>query len=363
MSKPKNGRLTCYKEFAKPRLKKYKNPTVIPTIDAIMSEIERIALGRFEWTGIDGNGIAIARKVEEYLFYFKRCAIVDTNEVGLAVVKLLPIGVNIYGEPAGYDIITCNGVTLTPKYPRTYPGAMGQIGTDNAIILTDSQVIDRGCIDGMWHWIMLFADAQISLNQQMINQRAPLLGLTSSQADEEFVRVKIIDVETGLNGMIVDEKYGGDVKALNLDSQFNVDKINAMQHEYLSRALNSLGVDSMQAFGKKERMIVDEVESNDESLAMILSDCMKARNDPLVDNITAKEYGITCKLAKPYRISTYKENLITYKKSTAPAYDDNEKQSFETIDEVMERCQLSVFMSLILSQLIITLEYLCFIKT
>lgn len=332
----KNGTLTTYKEFARPRLKKYKNSTVIPTVNAIMSEIERIALGRFKWNGIDGNGIALSRKIEEYLFYKKRCAIVDTNEVGLVVTKVTPIGVNIYGEPVGYDMITANGIRLTPKYPRLNPNAEGQIDNTNAIILTDSQLVYRGCIDGMWHWIELFADAQISLNQQMINQRAPLLGVTKNKSEEQFARIEMIDVASGLNGLIIDKEFGEEIKPLNLDSQFNVDRINAMQHEYLSRALNSLGVDSMQAFGKKERMIVDEVESNDESLALILSDCLKARNDPLIGNRTAEEYGISCEIAKPVRISTYKENLITYTPSVAPAYEQNTEQTMETIDEVME---------------------------
>lgn len=332
----KNGTLTSYKEFTKPKLRKYKNSTVVPTIHAVMSELERIALGRFEWKGIDGNGIALSRKVEEYLFYKRRCAIVDTEEVGLAVVSVLPIGVNIYGEPAGYDMITCNGVKLTPSLPRIAPNAQGQIGNDNAIILTDSQLIYRGCIDGMWHWVEKFADAQISVDQQMINQRAPLLGLSKTKATDQIARVQILDIVSGLNGLVIDSEYGEQIKPMNLESQFNVDKINAMQHEYLSRALNSLGVDSMQAFGKKERMIVDEVESNDESLAMILSDCMKARNDPLINNKTAEKYGISCEIAKPYRISTYKENKINYTDSTAPAYEDGTKQSFKTIDEVME---------------------------
>lgn len=332
----KNGTLTTYKEYSKPRLKKYKNTTVIPTINAIMSEIERIAIGRFQWNGIDGNGIALSRKIEEYLFYMKRCAIVDTNEAGLVISKVLPIGVNIYGEPAGYDMITCNGIKLTPKYSRINANAEGQIGNDNAIILTDSQLIGRGCIDGTWHWVEMYADAQITLNQQMINQRAPLLGLTKNRGQEQQIRTEIIDTALGLNAMIIDQDSFDQIKPMNLESQFNVDRINSMQHEYLSRALNSLGVDSMQAFGKKERMIVDEVESNDESLAMILSDCLKARNDPLVGNITAEEYGISCEMAKPVRISTYKENLIDYKPSVAPAYQDNTKQSFETIDEVME---------------------------
>lgn len=332
----KNGTVTSYKEYMKPRMKKYKNSTVIPTISAIMSEIERIAIGRFKWNGVDGNGIALSRKIEEYLFYCKRCAIVDTVEAGLVVSKVIPIGVNIYGEPAGYNMITANGVQLTPKYERDNFNAEGQIGNDNAIILTDSQLIGRGCIDGTWHWIEMFADAQITMNQQMINQRSPLFGLTKTRGQEQQIRVEILDVASGLNAMIIDQDNFDAIKPMNLDSQFNVDKINSMQHEYLSRALNSLGVDSMQAFGKKERMIVDEVESNDESLAMILSDCLKARNDPLVNNITAEEYGISCEVAKPYRISTYKENLVDYEPSVAPAYQDNTQQSFETIDEVME---------------------------
>lgn len=332
----KNGTVTSYKEYVKPKIKKYKNSTVIPTIHAIMSELERIAIGRFEWKGIDGNGIALSRKIEEYLFYNKRCAIVDTIEAGLVVTKVLPIGVNIYGEPAGYDMITSNGIQLTPKYPRTNPMADGQIDNTNAIILTDSQLIGRGCIDGMWHWVEMYADAQITMNQQMINQRAPLLGLTKNRGQEQQIRTEIIDVATGLNAMIIDSESFEQIKPMNLESQFNVDRINSMQHEYLSRALNSLGVDSMQAFGKKERMIVDEVESNDESLAMILSDCLKARNDPLINNVTAQEYGISCELAKPFRISTYKENLITYEPSTASAYNEDTKSVMKTIDEVME---------------------------
>lgn len=336
MSKNKSNQCsTSYKEFSKQKFAKIKNRTVIPIINATMSYIERMNMGIMEWEGVDGNGIALSRKIEEYLFYTKRCAIVDTNEVGLAVVKLVALGVNINGEPAGYDILTQNGVKLTPKYPRIAPNAVGQIGYDNAIILTDSQLWGRGCIDGVWNWVEKYADAQITADQQMINQRAPLMGITKKPGQEQFARVAIIDIATGLNGLIIDEEMGESIKALNLESQFNVEKINSMQHEYLGRALNSLGIDSLQAFGKKERMIVDEVESNDEALAMILSDRLMARTKPLINNITAEEYGITCKLAKPYRISTNRENNIDYQPVEIPAGQTNDDVIGETVDEVM----------------------------
>ena len=330
MSICNNNYTTSYKEYSKGKLKKYKNSTVRPTVDAVMSWIERIALGIGTWHGIDGNGIACSRKVEEYLFYDKQCALVDTVECGLALVKLIPLGINIIGEPAGYDMLTANGTKLTPLIPRT-AGSVGEIGTDNAIILRDSQFPNRGRIDGVWHWIELYADAQITANQQMINQRAPIIGMTKDKGDENFARVEILDVMTGVSALTVDEKYSGKLTTLNLNSQFNIEGINAMQHEYLSRALNSLGVDSNQAFGKKERLIVDEAESNDESIAMILTDMYKARNDPLKGHPTAEKYGISFELSKPMRISTYAENLIKYTPATLPA--DYDKESVSMIEE------------------------------
>ena len=300
MSICNNNYTTSYKEYSKGKLKKYKNSTVRPTVDAVMSWIERIALGIGTWHGIDGNGVACARKVEEYLFYNKQCALVDTVECGLALVKLIPLGVNIIGEPAGYDMLTANGTKLTPLIPRTA-------------------------------WIELYADAQITANQQMINQRAPIIGMTKDKGDENFARVEILDVMTGVSALTVDEKYSGKLTTLNLNSQFNIEGINAMQHEYLSRALNSLGVDSNQAFGKKERLIVDEAESNDESIAMILTDMYKARNDPLKGHPTAEKYGISFELSKPMRISTYAENLIKYTPATLPA--DYDKESVSMIEE------------------------------
>lgn len=314
---------TSYKEYSKGKMKKYRNPTVRPTINAMMSWIERIALGIGTWKGVDGNGVCSGRKIEEFLFYNKQCALVDTVECGLALVKIIPIGINIIGEPSGYDILTSNGTKLTPLIPRM-KGAEGQIGYDNAIILKDSQMNGRGRIDGVWHWIELFADAQISANQQMINQRSPMMGMTKNKGQENFARVEILDVASGISALTVDENFDGKITALNLNSQFNVEGINAMQHEYLSRALNSLGVDSNQAFGKKERLVVDEAESNDEAIAMILTDMYKARNDPLKGNATAEKYGISFELSKPLRISTYAENLIEYTPTTLSAGYDKE---------------------------------------
>ena len=102
-----------------------------------------------------------------------------------------------------------------------------------------------------------------------------------------------------------------------------------MQHEYLARALSSLGVDSMQSFGKKERMIVDEVESNDEYLAMILVDSLNARNKPLINNATAQKFGISCEISKPYRISTYKDNHTFVEDKVETLSEVKEKETIE----------------------------------
>lgn len=315
MSKYQDGK-TTYKEYIKSNFVKYKKmPSINSTLFALMSEIERCAVGRFEWKGIDGNGIAESRKIEEYLFFKKRCAIVDTKEYGLAVVPITPVGININGEPSGYLLTPPNGAKLTPVEPNEIDingkkiRLEGDVGTHNAIIVNDSLIVGNGAIDGVTPWVEKFADAQISIDQQMINQRAPLLGYTKTKNDEQFISVQTVDIATGLNAMVIESQYADSIKALNLEGPFNVDKLSAMQHEYKSRIFNSLGIDSLQAFGKKERMIVDEVESNDESLAMILSDALRSRKNSLVNNPTAEKYGISVELARPYRISTYNANL------------------------------------------------------
>lgn len=333
----KNGQ-TSYKRYMKTAYGKYKKqPTIYEAIGSMLSYLERIAIGRFEWHGIDGTGIANSRKIEEYLFYDKQCAIVDTKEYGLVVTRVLARGVNINAEPAGYDILTGNGSKLTPVNPNTLELSNGksiklegQISDANAIILHDSCLFGRGAIDGVNPWLEKFADAQISIDQQMINQRAPLLGLSRSRNDEQMLTTQMIDYATGLNALIVDAQFADSIKTFNLESPFNIDKINSMQHEYLARALNSMGVDAMQAFGKKERMIVDEVESNDESLAMILADAYHARANPLEDNPIAKQYGISVNIAKPYRISTYKENMVVATPVEVPA---NEQTTMESGDD------------------------------
>lgn len=307
---------TSYKRYIKENFGTYrKQPSIIETIESLMSEIERCAMGRFEWKNVDGNGVAESRKIEEYLLYKKRCAIVETKELGLVVVPVTPIGVNINGEPSGYDMAPPNGMLLTPVEPNEISlgdktlKLDGQISKFNAIIVNDSMLPGRGAIDGITPWVSKFADAQISIDQQMINQRSPLIGITKNKNDEQMVYVEVVDIKTGLNALMIDSQYTDNIQALNLNSQFNVDKLSAMQHEYKSRIFNSLGIDSLQAFGKKERMIVDEVESNDESLAMILSDALRSRKNSLIGNKTAEKYGISVELSRPYRVSTYNANL------------------------------------------------------
>jgi hypothetical protein len=292
--------LCSYKEeYWKPFNKLKKRDSKI-LYQNMLSQLFRIGMATFSWDGIDGNGIAKSRKIEEYLLFDKKCAIVETD-AGLTVCKITGVGLNIYGEPAGYDILTENGVTLTPAIERK-ENLEGQIGYDNAIILTDSCLYGSGRIDGVNYWVEKYADVQVSLDQQMINQRAPLMGIAGTEGDKNSIRVQVIDTLSGISAMIIDPKYKDKVQALDLKSPFNVDRLNAMQHEYESRALSCFGVDSMQAFGKKERMIVDEVESNDEKLSMILADCMMARKSPLKNNKLASKYNIDVNISKPYRI-------------------------------------------------------------
>jgi len=245
--------------------------------ESLSSNLIRMARSTMEWKGLEELGsLCESRLVEKYLFEERRCAIVETEQFGFIVCRISPRGLNINNEPAGYDIIIPNGTTVTPVEPHS--GNIGQIGTDNAMILFDSESRANGRIDGMNRIIEDYALVQRVLRQQITNQFTPMVGFSASNGKDTLsIKQMIIDKNLGTEALVVDEAMKDVIQLLDLNAPFNVDLLNKIQNEFKARAYSCLGIDSLQSFGKKERLVVDEAESNDESLGMILRDCLTAR--------------------------------------------------------------------------------------
>ena len=120
-------------------------------------------------------------------------------------------------------------------------------------------------------------DVTESIRCQIGNQRTPVMCISGNSAAKEKDRVSLIDIVEGSKALFVDSDLTESIKVFDLKAPFNVEKLNAWKNVLINDILEQGGIDSQDAFMKKERKLVDEIEGNDEILNYFLADGLKAR--------------------------------------------------------------------------------------
>lgn len=121
------------------------------------------------------------------------------------------------------------------------------------------------------------ADINETIRQQVWNQKTPLLAITGTTQKRDKIRNMIVRIAQNINVLFMDSDIADDVKPLDLNAPFNVLDLHQHKKYVENEMLDWLGIDQMDANPKKERMIVDEQEANDESLNYTLADMLNER--------------------------------------------------------------------------------------
>ena len=77
--------------------------------------------------------------------------------------------------------------------------------------------------------------------------------------------------------LLLDWDITKDLKPLDFNAPYNVESLYQYKKSVEAEMLEQIGIDYKDAFAKKERLVVDEQEGNDETLNYILADGLKAR--------------------------------------------------------------------------------------
>lgn len=228
----------------------------------MLNRYKKMAISTFKW---DSPESGLTDNLEKLLYDDYQAIIYDFPEYGLMCVKAMFSTYDIYGEP----------LTVTPIMPDK--SEYKPISAEDCIIITDSQIYGSGRADDVAYWTDKYVDIQTTIDMQNINQRTPMLMLAGNQKDVEKLRSIVLDTMTGAKALVIEPNLKDMIVPLNFNAPFNVETLITIQKHYENKILESMGIDSMQAFGKKERLIVDEQESNDESLSAIIQDGLTAR--------------------------------------------------------------------------------------
>lgn len=231
-------------------------------------KIEQIATATFD-TEIDG----MDAKIEYFLWHYGICGLWNHPILGYVVTPLSIDGYDIRGIPNKWKPIINNK-------DGSIPISLPTLTLDEVIVFYDtlSPFISR---KQALIWLDDYADVTETIRQQVFNQKTPLIALAGTRGIAEKLKRAIFDIKNNIKALVVDVEIKDKITPLEFNAPYNVESLYSYRKSIENEILEYCGIDNKDGFIKKERLVVDEQEGNDELLNNILNGCLKARQQAI----------------------------------------------------------------------------------
>ena len=251
-----------------------------------MNRLKKVATSIFEWKNLPES--MNERYLEETLFYYGMGAILKDEDYGFINTRCASNGViNIYGLPTS---LNCFSFDFS-RSRKLYTGLPIEEGKE-----------DDTCILVMNNWdriptvatIQLFAyrlyEAESTAMTNIKAQKTPVL-ITVDESQRLMMENMYSQYE-GNRPVIFGDKnqlQDGVIKTIKTDAPFIADKVMDYKKEIWNEALTYLGINNIM-INKKERLITDEANSNNELINMNLQSFLIPRQEACKQ--FNKKYGL-----------------------------------------------------------------------
>lgn len=253
------------------------NQTYINYLD----RLKLIACSLFTWEGLDEvAGFGASRFLEMSLYENGRACFVKDKDLGYLALKVNPSDkLNVYNLPEKV-------LAWSIGYNKNYKFDDIVYIMNNLLELPTSTTIN------------LFAyrlyETERTIDTNLIAQKTPVL----IEGDTKTIlTLKNTYMSFAGNTPFIfgnkDYNINQKLNALKTDAPYLIDKLETHKHEIWNEALTFLGIDNANT-DKKERLITDEVESNNELINYYLNCFYKTRKQAC-DMINEK-YGLNIKI-------------------------------------------------------------------
>lgn len=253
------------------------NQTYINYLD----RLKLIACSLFTWEGLDEvAGFGASRFLEMSLYENGRACFVKDKDLGYLALKVNPSDkLNVYNLPEKV-------LAWSIGYNKNYKFDDVVYIMNNLLELPTSTTIN------------LFAyrlyETERTIDTNLIAQKTPVL----IEGDTKTIlTLKNTYMSFAGNTPFIfgnkDYNINQKLNALKTDAPYLIDKLETHKHEIWNEALTFLGIDNANT-DKKERLITDEVESNNELINYYLNCFYKTRKQAC-DMINEK-YGLNIKI-------------------------------------------------------------------
>nr|DAG47958.1 MAG TPA: upper collar protein [Caudoviricetes sp.] len=254
---------------------------------------KNLATNVFKWEGLP-NGIE-SRHIENFLFEHGQVGFYNDKDLGMICLPISNYGeLNIYGDPTKFYMFSKNG-----KYSKTIPSENIIRCMDNPNLVPTKQYVN--------YYVQEMLDIETAIRANLRKQVKPYFAIATDK-NKYTVKSIIDDYENGEDVVIIDKTLGEDgfdgLKLLTANVEYLVDKLRAEERSRESALLTYLGVSNVN-MEKKERLITDEVNGNEEYVNLNLSIRAKGRIDAMVE--LQKIYpNVKCVLNIEYLVQFFK---------------------------------------------------------
>lgn len=270
--------------------KKYFNIRKTMVFHDYYSRLKNITLSIFEWHGLPDT--CNARFLEKCLFNYGQAVFVEDEEMSFLNLKVTPsASLNVYEEPTGYT-------AFSTGYSKYYSAS--------DCVFIRNNILEKSTDSTLILFAERLAGLELAIQVNINAQKTPVL----IRCDEKTKA----SLETIYN------QYEGDkpvifgnkslqekpLESIKTDAPFVADKLREEKRAVWNEALEFLGLNTNPSDKKKERLVVNEVEANNEQIEIQNSTMLLTREEACKE--INKKYGLN--VSVEFRLDRLKEQYI-----------------------------------------------------
>ena len=251
------------------------------TLMDYLNRFKRVALSRFEWVNLPES--MDSRWLELCLYYYGQASLLKDINYGFINTKCATNGkINIYNKPTAFN---CYSFEYSENR-RLFTGLNETLSSEEQeksdyeeCILVENNWEREPTAGSMELFALRLYEAERSCDTNIKTQKYPYFILC-----DESQRLTIINMLKKIEGNefhVVGDKNNltpDQIKVLETNAPFVADKLQDYKKEIWNEALTFLGINNIM-IDKKERLVTDEANSNNELINLNLQSYLAPRQE------------------------------------------------------------------------------------
>lgn len=247
-----------------------------------------LSLNIFKW---EDTGEIESRFIERTLIENGYCFVYSDPDYGLVCMPCTLVGLNIYNEPTQIQI-------TSPLISKTLNASDG--------VLIYNNYTKTGLMPIIINYVDRLTEIETTINTNIYLQKIPYIFLADKKT-EKSIREVASQITSNEPIILVKATLAENLQNITLNTNFVADKLLKLKQQIENEFLTFIGLNNNSQADKKERMLVDEINVNNDYINRNVDILYNARE--LACEKINEKFGVNWKVVRQNNMSEslYKE--------------------------------------------------------